>query len=242
MSPAEAYLRQKDPRNEIILRYAPLVKRVALHLKSRLPPNVQLDDLIQAGMIGLLEASQNYEGGMGASFETYASIRIRGSMIDEIRNYDWTPRSVHRNTRSISDAIRKLSHELGCEPKESDIAQRLGVSIEEYRQMLVDASTSKIIGIDDLGVTDDVIEDTSAQGDLASPHNQLTKLQFSKHLAEAIKKLPEREALIVSLYYDEELNLKEIGAVLEISESRACQLLSQSLMRLRAFLSDWIKD
>jgi RNA polymerase sigma factor FliA len=242
LTPSEAYLRQKDPRNEIIMRYAPLVKRVALHLKSRLPPNVQLDDLIQAGMLGLLEASQNYEGGLGASFETYASIRIRGSMIDEIRTYDWTPRSVHRNSRNISDVIRKLSHELGCEPKEADIAKRLGVGIDEYRQMLVDASTSKVIGIDDLGVTDDVIEDSVAQGVMASPHNQLTKLEFSKNLAQAIKDLPEREALIISLYYDEELNLKEIGAVLEISESRACQLLSQSLIRLRSLLSDWLKD
>ncbi|MDY5778403.1 MAG: RNA polymerase sigma factor FliA [Succinivibrionaceae bacterium] len=239
---ASAYLKQKDPREEVILKYAPLVKKIALHLKARLPASVQLDDLIQVGMIGLMEATQNYLGQQGATFETYASIRIKGSMLDEIRQNDWAPRSVHKNSRSISEAVSKLSHELGRQPYETEIAQYMKISLEDYRQMLLDSSSSQIVAIEDLGVTDDVITSSGDQADYKSPLVKFTKDEFAHHLVEAMKQLPEKDALILSLYYDEEMNLKEIGAVLNVSESRSSQLLSQAIARLRAILSDWLQN
>ncbi len=242
MNRASAYMRQRDPREEEILKYAPLVKKIALHLKARLPASVQLDDLIQVGMIGLMDALQHYVGEQGASFETYAGIRIKGAMIDEIRRNDWAPRTVHKNSRSISDAINKLSHSLGRQPYETEIADFMGVSLDNYRKMLQDANASQIVAIEDLGVTDDVIGDTSGQEQYSSPLVKFTREEFAKELANAIRKLPEKDALILSLYYDEELNLKEIGAILNFSESRSSQLLSQAIARLRSILSDWIKS
>ncbi len=222
----------------MVLQYAPLVKRIALHLKARLPPSVQLDDLMQSGMIGLIEASKNYEGSQGASFETYASIRIRGAMLDEIRSSDWTPRNVHRNTRSIAEIMNRLSHELGRQPRGTEVAEKLGVDLAEYQKMLADEASSKIIGIEDLGVSDDVI--TSSEDDSQkTPLDEISNNQFQEHLVKALKQLPEREQQVMSLYYDDELNLKEIGAVIGVSESRVSQLLSQATVRIRAMLKDW---
>lgn len=238
MNPVAAYRRQQDPLTEAVNKYAPLVKRIALHLKARLPDCVQVDDLVQSGMIGLLEAVQNYEGGLGATFETYASIRIRGAMLDELRRNDWAPRNVHKNDRSISEVMSKLSHKLGRNPTEEEVAEAMGVSLEEYRQMIYECSSCRMIGIEDLGVSEDVLENTSV-GSEADPMTITSKQKFVKKLAEAIKNLPEREALIISLYYDEELNLKEIGAVLSVCESRASQILSQAVVRLGSILKDW---
>ena len=155
---AKAYqAQQRLDMNRLVESYAPLVKRIALHLKARLPACVEVDDLIQSGMIGLMDAASHYEDGHGAVFETYASIRIRGAMIDELRQSDWAPRSVHQNTRSISDAISRLSNKLGREPRDFEIANELGVDIDKYHQMLNDSSSSQMIGIEDLGVSADVI-------------------------------------------------------------------------------------
>lgn len=236
---AKAYQAQaRIDMSKMVEAYAPLVKRIALHLKARLPACVELDDLIQSGMIGLMDAVSHFEDGHGAVFETYASIRVRGAMIDEMRQSDWTPRSVHQNTRSISAAISKLSHELGREPKDIEIASELGVDLTKYNQMLVDTSSSQMIGIEDLGVTDDVIAE-GGDNRKDKLFDLLATSKFKRSLADAIRKLPEREQQVLALYYDEELNLKEIGRVLELSESRICQLLSQSMVRLRSMLKDW---
>ncbi len=239
LSGAKAYLAQKkDARYLEIERLAPLVKRIALHLKARLPPSVELDDLIQSGMIGLMDAMQNYEEGHGAAFETYASIRIRGAMIDEMRSYDWAPRSVHRNSREISQAITVLSQRLGREPKDIEIAAELKVSVEKYHQMLVDSSTSQIIGIEDLGISNDVI----SEGGLLNEDrifNTLAAEKFRSALVRAVTRLPEKEQQVLAFYYDEELNLREIGQIFEVSESRVCQILSQAMARLRSLLRDW---
>ena len=218
--------------------FAPLVKRIALHMKARLPACVGVDDLIQSGMIGLIDAVSHYEEGHGASFDTYASIRIRGAMIDELRQSDWAPRSVHQNTRSISQAINKLSHQLGREPRDVEIANELGVDLDKYNQMLLDSSSTQIIGIEDLGVTDDVIAE-GGDNTRDKLFETLASNSFKRSLSEAIKKLPEKEQQILALYYDEELNLKEIGKVLDLSESRICQLMSQTMARLRSLLKDW---
>lgn len=221
-------------------QYSTLVKRIAHHLISRLPPNVQVDDLIQAGMIGLLEAQQNYDPSKGASFETYAGIRIRGAMLDDIRKGDWVPRSVHKNNRQISEAIAQLESQLGRDPKDQEIAKHLGMSLEQYYQAQHDINAGRIIGIDDLGISEDVFV-SEGHRDKNLPFEEVVNGSFKEQLIQAIKELPEREALVLSLYYDEELNLKEIGAIIGVSESRVCQIQNQATQRLRTKLSAWSK-
>jgi RNA polymerase sigma factor for flagellar operon FliA len=222
-------------------KYSDLVKRIAHHLLGRLPPNVLADDLIQAGMIGLLEAQQNYDSGKGASFETYAGIRIRGAMLDEVRKGDWVPRSVHKNNRTISQAINELESQLNRDPTDAEVAKHLNLTSEQYHAALADINCSRLVGIEDLGVSEDVIStDENTQNN--SPFQGVANENFRQALVSSIKTLPEREALVLSLYYDEELNLKEIGEVLGVSESRVSQIHSQSMQRLRAKLSAWTQD
>ncbi|PWI35092.1 RNA polymerase sigma factor FliA [Vibrio albus] len=219
-------------------QYSDLVKRIAHHLLGRLPPNVLLEDLIQAGMIGLMEAQQNYDGSKGASFETYAGIRIRGAMLDEIRKGDWVPRSVHRNSRAVSQAINELEMKLKRDPTDIEVAQHMEMSLDEYHSVLSDINCSRLVGIDDLGVSEDVIAPAEESGE-NNPFQGVADENFRQALVDSIKSLPEREALVLSLYYDEELNLKEIGEVLGVSESRVSQIHSQSMQRLRTKLSAW---
>lgn len=202
-----------------IEQYSVLVKRIAHHLIGRLPPNVLIDDLIQAGMIGLLEAQKNYDGSKGASFETYAGIRIRGAMLDDIRRGDWVPRSVHRHNREISQAISELEGILNRDPSDAEVAKHLNMPLDQYHTVLSDINCSRIVGIEDLGVSDDAISPLDDDED-NSPFQGVADESFRKALVESIKSLPEREALVLSLYYDEELNLKEIGEVIGVSESR----------------------
>ncbi len=193
---------------------------------------------MQAGMIGLLEASRKFDFGKGASFETYAGIRIRGAMLDEVRKGDWAPRSVHRNTRMVSDAMRAVEARLGRDAKDHEVAAELEMSLEEYYTILSDTAGSKLFSFDDLlesGAPADV------QGG-EEPASGLQDERFRAALIEAIDTLPERERLLLSLYYDEELNLKEIGAVLGVSESRVSQLHSQCAARLRSKLMSWRND
>ncbi|MEO4048378.1 RNA polymerase sigma factor FliA [Pseudomonas sp. CAU 1711] len=229
----------QDSQHQLIERYAPLVKRIAYHLLARLPASVQVDDLMQAGMIGLLEAAKKYDGSKGASFETYAGIRIRGAMLDEVRKGDWAPRSVHRNTRMVSDAIRVIEARTGRDAKDQEVAAELQLSLEDYYGILGDTLGSRLFSFDDLmqdGEHGGLQEDSSSH---SGPLHGLVDERFQSALAEAIANLPERERLVLSLYYDEELNLKEIGEVLGVSESRVSQLHSQCAARLRARLSEW---
>ncbi|REL26088.1 RNA polymerase sigma factor FliA [Thalassotalea euphylliae] len=237
MVKANAYTSYLD-KSTLIEQHSVLVKRIAYHLLARLPASVIVDDLIQSGMIGLLEAANNFDGSKGASFETFAGIRIRGAMLDEIRKGDWTPRSVHKNSRMVSDAIKALEAELGRDVTDSEVAAKLNLSLNEYHHILNEVSTGKIIGIEDLGVTDDVISfDEEFQED--DPYHAIEQVTFKKTLTECISTLPEREALVLSLYYDEELNLKEIGQVLDVSESRVSQIHSQAMHRLKARMQSW---
>jgi RNA polymerase sigma factor for flagellar operon FliA len=225
-------------QEQLINQYAPLVKRIAYHLLARLPANVQVEDLMQAGMIGLLEASKKYDAGKGASFETYAGIRIRGAMLDEVRKGDWAPRSVHRNSRMVADAIRAVEARTGRDAKDPEVAAELGVSLEEYYGILNDTLGSRLFSFDDLMEEGEHGLEESGAHDF-EPGRGLEDDRFKQALAEAIANLPERERLVLSLYYDEELNLKEIGEVLGVSESRVCQLHSQCAARLRARLAEW---
>lgn len=232
------YSRAGASTKRVFEQYSTLVKRIAHHLVSRLPPSVQVDDLIQAGMIGLLEAHQNYDASKGASFETYAGIRIRGSMLDDIRKGDWVPRSVHKKNRQIAEAISQLENQLGRDPNDMEIATHLDMSLEQYYQAQNDINAGRLIGIDDLGVSEDAFV---AQRDRKEniPFEAVARGSFKAQLAHAIRGLPEREALVLSLYYDEELNLKEIGAIIGVSESRVCQIQNQATQRLRIKLSAW---
>lgn len=224
-------------KSTLLEQHTVLVKRIAYHLLARLPASVIVDDLIQSGMIGLLEAASNFDNTKGASFETFAGIRIRGAMLDEIRRGDWVPRSVHRNSRMVMKAIDELQKELGRDPKDHEIAENLSISLDEYAQMLNDISTGKIIGIEDLGVSEDVIHTSDEHQDDSFNHTASDK--FHGALSDAIKTLPEKEAIALSLYYDEGLNLKEIGQVLGVSESRVSQIHSQAMVRLKSRLNSW---
>ncbi|MGF1737344.1 RNA polymerase sigma factor FliA [Photobacterium satsumensis] len=238
MNKALTYGRYQQSPQAFIERYSSLVKRIAHHLMGRLPPSVLLEDLIQAGMIGLLEAQQNYDPTKGASFETFAGIRIRGAMLDDIRRGDWVPRSVYKNNRRISEAISVLEGTLGRDPNDQEIAAYLEMTLEQYHQALNDVNCGRLVGMDDLGVAEDTVaNEESVEENL--PFQGVVDDNFRQSLAGAIKTLPEREALVLSLYYDEELNLKEIGAVIGVSESRVCQIHSQAMQRLRSKLTAW---
>lgn len=245
---AKAYRGQQVlDRNALVEKYALLVKRIALHIKGRLPAYVDPDDLIQSGMLGLIDAVQNFKDGHGAVFETYAAIRIRGAIIDQLRRSDWTPRVVHQNARTLNEAKTRLSHEFGREPTAEEVAEDLGVDIERYHAMVLEANGSKVIGIEDTGLTEDVISDaplseTIGNGNAVDElYSVIDEQQFKVHLARAIEDLPERERVVVAFYYQKEMNLREIGLILNISESRTCQILATGLSHLRAKLSEWDK-
>ena len=198
---------------------------------------MQIDDLIQAGMVGLLEAASNFNPDMGASFETFAGIRIRGSMIDEIRRSDWTPRSVHRKFRSVTEAIRKIENETGEDAKDSDVAAALGISLSEYHQILIDSSSSRIYSIDTM---EDNLQDAAIPSSAENtPDESFINDEYHQQLTESIRLLPEKEQLVMSLYYDDELNFREIGEILDVTESRICQLHGQALLRVKARMSEW---
>lgn len=228
-------------KSQYVTKFAPLVKKVAYHMMAKLPPSVQVDDLIQVGMIGLLDAVSNFDGSQGAQFETYAVQRIRGAMLDELRNSDWLPRSARKSMRQIEAAMNILEQRLKRPPLEKEVAQQLGIGLDEYQQMLLDAHGSQLLHYEDFqsDSEDDFLEHYSV-GDTANPLAILEDEGFRGGLIEAIKQLPEREQLLMAMYYDEELNLKEIGAVLGVSESRVCQLHSQAVARLRGFMKGWI--
>ena len=231
----------KHSKDDLVTKHAALVKRIAYHLMCRLPPSVQADDLIQAGMIGLLEAARNYDSKQGASFETYAGIRIRGAMLDEIRKNDWAPRSVHRKARKVAEAVRQIENEKGRDARDTEVAEALDMSLDDYHHTLQAASGYLMLSFDELGADDEAVA-THLSDHGHTPFDGLQSEDFKRSLTEAISGLPERERLVMTLYYDEELNLREIGAVLGVSESRVSQIHSQALIRLQARLGHWRKD
>lgn len=216
--------------------YAPLVKKIGLHLKARLPGVIELEDLIQVGMMGLANAIGNYDPGRGASFETYAGIRIKGSMLDEVRRHGWSPRSLQRKSRQVSEAIHRIEMRDGREARDVDVAVELGISMDEYCQVSAELAASKLLSLESEAET------TSCEipSEEMNPVDELQLDRVRSALRHAIDSLPEKEKLMMSLYYNEGLNLREIGAVLDVSESRVSQIHGQALARTRARMKDWI--
>ncbi|MDR3056379.1 MAG: RNA polymerase sigma factor FliA [Zoogloeaceae bacterium] len=224
-------------REQLVQQYAPLVKRIAHHLMARLPANVQLEDLVQNGMIGLLDAFTRYEEGLGAQFETYASQRIRGAMLDGLRDNDWLPRNLRREMRRVEAALHELEQQNGRMPSEGELATSLGMSLADYQKLLQEAKGHQLVYLDDFASEDgEAYLERHLGSSEDDPSARLEDKDWRKHLVRVIGTLPEREKLVMALYYDEELNLKEIGEVMGVSESRVCQLHSQAISRIRSKL------
>src|SRR5690606_24300853 len=232
---ASVALQAFPSQEDLVTANAGLVKRIACHLAARLPASVEMDDLVQAGMLGLLEAAATFDPARGASFETWAGIRIRGAMLDEVRKLDWTPRSVHRKVREVAEAMRAIEARTGRAAEGREIAAHLGISLDDYHAILRDASASRLFSLDEALEDGEQRLPAAAAAD-GAPEQALAQAQFARRLAEAVLRLPERERLVLSLYYEREMNLKEIGAVLEVTESRVCQIHGQALVRLRSML------
>jgi RNA polymerase sigma factor for flagellar operon FliA len=226
---------------DYVKEYAPLVKRIAHHMMSKLPASVQIDDIIQAGLIGLMDAVNRYEQEQGVQFETYATQRIRGAMLDELRRNDWLPRGVRRSQRKIETALHSLEQKLGRVPKEREVAAEMGVPLEEYQTLLQEARGCQLLYIEDFN--DEDRDDGFLERNIAEAEKDpLAALQddrFRNALIGAIDKLPEREKLLMSLYYEQDLNFREIAAVLGVTESRICQLHTQAVSRLRTKMKEW---
>lgn len=220
-------------------RYIPLVRHEALRMQVRLPASVDLDDLLQAGGIGLLSAVERFDSLQGAAFATYAVQRIRGAMLDELRSRDWVPRSVRRHAREVSQAIHQTEQELGRTATEQEVAQTMNVSLEKYRQILQDTNNSQLFSYDEWREDHgDNADNLIAGHEESNPLQVLLEGDLRERVIEAIEALPEREKLVLTLYYQEDLNLKEIGAVMDVGESRVSQLHSQAIKRLRSRLTN----
>jgi RNA polymerase sigma factor FliA len=229
-------------RETAITTYAPLVKRIAHHLIAKLPPSVQIDDIVQAGMMGLMDAAGRYETNHGTQFETYAAQRIKGAMLDELRQNDWMPRSVRGAQRRIESAVTRLEQRLSRPATESEMAIELKMSLAEYHELLNEARGCQLIYLDELGGYDgdEQYLDRHVTEEIRDPLKQIEDKRFRTALVAAIEQLPEREKMVMGLYYEQDLNLREIAEVLGVTESRVCQIHSQAVSRLRTKLKGWI--
>ncbi len=229
--------------NRAIEPYLPLVRRAAARMISGLPASVEMDDLIQAGLIGLMDAMQRYQPDQGAQFETFALQRVRGAMLDELRGTDWVPRSVRKGQRDIAGAVHALEQRLQRAPLDVEIAKHLGLALDEYHALLTDVRGAQLVYTDEYADGDEesgsYLDRHVAPDAKADPAAQLADRRFREALVRAIEVLPEREQYVMSMYYEHDMNLREIAAVLKVTESRVCQLHSQSIARLRVKLREY---
>ena len=227
--------------NAMLKQYSPLVRRLAHQMIAKLPANVEIDDLIQVGMIGLSDALTRFDSAQGVQFETFATQRIRGAMLDELRGSDWMSRGDRRHQRSIETAVHKLEQKLGRAPSEGEIAKEMGLSLTDYQELLSKVRGTQLVHLEDMSGDDgdDDYLDRHVADESANPLSLLNDHRMREALVEAIKNLPEREQYVMSMYYEHDMNLKEIAAVLGVTESRVCQLHSQSIARLRSRLREW---
>ncbi len=231
----------RTDNNAMLKQYSPLVRRLAHQMIAKLPANVEIDDLIQVGMIGLHDALGRFDAAQGVQFETFATQRIRGAMLDELRGSDWMSRGNRRQQRNIEAAVHRLEQKLGRAPHESEIAAEMGIPLTEYQELLGKVRGTQLVYLEDLSGDegDDDYLERHVGTEEANPMAMLQDLRMRTALVEAIKNLPEREQYVMSMYYEHDMNLKEIAAVLKVTESRVCQLHSQSIARLRVKLREW---
>lgn len=231
---------QLSDSNALLKQYSPLVRRLAHQMIAKLPANVELDDLIQVGMIGLNDALGRFDANQGVQFETFATQRIRGAMLDELRGGDWMSRGDRRHQRSIEAAVHRLEQKLQRAPNESEIADEMGMMLADYQELLGKVRGTQLFYLEDLSGEDgDDFLDRHVADEGANPLDMLEDQRMREALVDAIGKLPEREQHVMSMYYEHDMNLKEIAAVLKVTESRVCQLHSQSIARLRSKLRQW---
>ena len=226
---SEYEVHSRQPTDHLVNQHLPLVKRIASQLAVKLPSHIEVDDLIQVGLIGLLKAVEDYQNDSGAVFSTYATIRIRGAMLDELRGRDWLPRSVQRDLGRVATAIDRVEQRVGRPAKEQEIADELGIPVDDYRALAGELACARITQLDEAELPPGIDE----------PEDQFVEVSKREALVDAITKLPEKEGLMLSLYYNEGLNLREIGLVLGVSESRVSQIHGQAVARLKAKLSQW---
>ncbi|NIY48685.1 RNA polymerase sigma factor FliA [Cedecea colo] len=225
-------------KNELWMKYSSLVRHEALRLQARLPASVDLDDLIQAGSVGLLAAIDDFDPGKGITLGNYITQRVRWALLDELRERDWVPRRVRRNAREIVAVIQKIEQSTGMAASENDVAAAMGITIREYQQMLADTNSSQLFSLEELQEESaDGFEQPDAQHEKLNPLNNLMIKKLISQISVEISALPEREQLLLNLYYQQELNMKEVGVLLGITETRVSQLHSHAIKRLRARLA-----
>ena len=236
-----------ENREEVIKRYSPMIKYVANRIAMRLPPHIEVDDLISVGVLGLMDAISKYDSSRGAKFKTYAEFRVRGAILDELRAMDWVPRSIRQKASNVDKVVQKLQAKLSRSPEDEEVAEEMGISLDQFHDTLNETKSIPIFSLEDLGIAKESGEQQSLLDCLAGkadadPQTQIRLIELKEIIAKAIDALPEKERLMVSLYYYEELTMKEIGAVLEITESRVSQIHSKAVYRLRTKLKAIIAE
>lgn len=233
-------------KDALIREHAPLVKIIASRLAVRLPNHIDINDLISVGIEGLIKALDRFDPSKGVKMETYLSFRIRGAMLDELRNMDWVPRSVRQKVKQLEAEYLRIEAKLGRPPMDEEIAACFGMDEKEYQKFLKDAGGAAVLSLEDMGIGEDGeqknILECIADSNSKDPIVNLNIEEIKRHLTMAVNELPEKERFVLSLYYYDELNLKEIGKVLGITESRVCQIHSQAILRLKAKLGRFKKD
>jgi len=236
-----------ENRDEVIREYGPMIKYVANRIAMRLPPHIEVDDLISVGVLGLIDAIKKYDPGRGAKFKTYAEFRVRGAILDELRSMDWVPRSVRQKAASLDSVVQKMQSKLGRPPEDDEIAAEMGMNMDDYFNVLNETRSMPVLSLEDLGIAKDTGEQQSLLDCLAGkgdndPQTQLRLTELKEIIAKAIDQLPEKERFMISLYYYEELTMREIGEVLSITESRVSQIHSKAVFRLRTKLKSLIAE
>ena len=236
-----------ENREEVIIKYSPMIKYVANRIAMRLPPHIEVDDLISVGVLGLMDAITKYDSSRGAKFKTYAEFRVRGAILDELRSMDWVPRSIRQKASKVDKVVQGLQAKLRRTPEDEEVAKEMGLSLDQFHETLNETKSIPIFSLEDLGIAKESGDQQSLLDCLAGkadadPQTQVRLVELKEIIAKAIDALPEKERLMVSLYYYEELTMKEIGAVLDITESRVSQIHSKAVYRLRTKLKAIIAE
>ena len=236
-----------ENREEVIKRYSPMIKYVANRIAMRLPPHIEVDDLISVGVLGLMDAITKYDSSRGAKFKTYAEFRVRGAILDELRSLDWVPRSIRQKASAVEKVVRSLESKLRRLPEDEEVAKEMDMSLDQFYRTLDETKSVPVFSLEDLGIAKESGEQQSLLDCLAGkadadPQTQIRLIELKEIIAKAIDTLPEKERLMVSLYYYEELTMKEIGAVLDITESRVSQIHSKAVLHLRTKLKSIISE